>query len=111
MSLPVILSRYSYTPGLSMISRVLIPAVIASGFPERVPACTRMPQGSGYHLDFIPLCYLCKHETRQIPVDQEEKFDCLMCKVCIMTMPGHKKGEDRENMRGNFDCVDDWELG
>ena len=38
MSFPVTLSRCSYVPGLSRISRVLMPAVIARGLPDSVPA-------------------------------------------------------------------------
>lgn len=41
MSLPVTFSRCSYAPGLSRISRVLRPAVIANGLPDKVPACNQ----------------------------------------------------------------------
>lgn len=47
MSRFVILSRYSYWPGRPNISRVLRPAVIASGLPDSVPACGDI--GSSIH--------------------------------------------------------------
>jgi hypothetical protein len=39
MSRPVMRSRYSYAPGRARISSVFMPAVIASGLPDSVPAC------------------------------------------------------------------------
>lgn len=57
MSRFVMLSRYSYWPGRARISRVLRPAVIASGLPDNVPACKDQHSAGrwktkllGYHL-------------------------------------------------------------
>ena len=41
MRRPVIWSRYSYAPGRPRISSVFMPAVIASGLPDSVPACRK----------------------------------------------------------------------